>query len=319
MFRNKNLNSSTNQSNLPYRLLLVLAIGTAVTITTASCSMTTPEMELSKAETWLDQLPNHVASSVLWCADHEVGSLFDWEYDGNSKNNGGGVFNTGGPRDAIASVDSKVSFTGEFCAKATICGATNQSRAVRLMRWTDKPWDRGGKFFPEKAYYGIWMRIDENYKTRDTDEAWWNVFQFKSKDDEGQSRPVWTLNIGNQRDSNRMHFYLYSPHNRASSVAQNQPVPIPVGRWFHVEAFYQQSQSNLSNGCIRIWQDGKLILNAESVSTILSGELVWGVGNYTDFVSGGDIPGSATIYFDDATVSTLPVHEHVETVKNSVR
>jgi len=47
------------------------------------------------------------------------------------------------------------------------------------------------------------------------------------------------------------------------------------------------------------------------VKTVLAEPAIWGVGNYTDHITGGDKPGSATIFFDDATISTKPTHGHV--------
>ncbi len=265
-------------------------------------------------KTWQQWLPHDVRASILWCADHEEGTLVDWEYDRNS-NNGGGVFNTGGEDETMAETVRFEPFTGDFCAKTTILNAfesKNGNRAVRLMRWTDKPWDQGGKFFPDSAYYGVWMRLDHHYSIQNKASpsgGWWNLFQFKSNDNAGNSHPVWVLNVGNDAQSGKMHFYLYSEQNQPNSISQKTPVPIPVGRWFHVEALYQQS--NKSEGSISIWQDGQLILAANNVKTILAKNAIWGIGNYTDHITGGIKPGSATVYFDDATISAKPTHPYV--------
>jgi hypothetical protein len=272
----------------------------------------------AKPLTWQQSLPADVQASVLWCADHEEGTLHDWEYDRNPDNNGGGLFTTGTSDEAMAEIDSAESFTGKYCAKTTIrCAFMHQNgaKAVRLMRWTDKPWDQGGQFFPKSAYYGVWMRLDKNYSTLGSDSSssgWWNVFQFKSNDKSGQSQPVWVLNVGNDRESGKMQFYLYSDINQPASISQDVPVPLPVGRWFHLEVLYEQSTDGLPNGSITVWQNGQRILSAANVKTVLAGHVVWGVGNYTDHITGGDQPGSATIYFDDATVASKPTHPYVQ-------
>ena len=277
----------------------------------------------SDSRTWQQYLPADVQASILWCADHEEGTLFDWEYDQNPDNNGGGVFNTGSEEDAIAETSQENPLTGKFCAKATIHNAfqsRNGNRAVRLMRWTDKPWDQGGKFLPDSAYYGVWMRLDHNYSIRNkasSSGGWWNVFQFKSNDEDGTSQPLWVLNMGNDPRSGKMSFYLYSKYNRPNSVGQAAPLEIPVDRWFHVEAFYEQSSGN--EGSISIWQDGQLILNANKVKTVLNGNAIWGVGSYTDHVTGGTRPGSASIYFDDATISQKPTYKYVNELLNRKR
>jgi hypothetical protein len=274
----------------------------------------------SASRTWSELLPADVQASLLWSADHEEGTLFDWQYDEDPDNNGGGIFTTGTETEAFAKIVETNPFSGRYCAQATIRNAIrsrNGNKAVRLMRWTDKPWDQDGGFFPKKAYFGVWMRIDRNYSPRNLDSSsggWWNVFQFKSKDDHGDSQPVWALNIGNESRTGRMHFYLYSQHNRPSSISQTSPRPIPVDRWFHVEAWYVQSQPGINDGSLSVWQDGHLILAAKNVKTILAKELVWGIGNYTDHITGGEQPGVANIFFDDATVSTMPTHQYVNEV-----
>ena len=51
-------------------------------------------------------------------------------------------------------------------------------------------------------------------------------------------------------------------------------------------------------------------MNAKNITTVLHEDVIWGIGNYTDHIVGGKKNGSATIYFDDATVSTLATHPH---------
>lgn len=271
--------------------------------------------EQPPANVWIDELPDSVRASVLWHADHEEGSLADWTDRSSKENAGGGIFNTGKPHEAISKVTRNRAFQGDFSAQATIANALNSQygkKAVRLMRWTDKPWDQDGRFFPAEAYYGVWIYLDRNYSPKKGDSSgWWNVFQFKSNDAAGKSQPVWALNVGNDSPTGGMQFYLYSKENRPAAYAQRQPISIPTGRWFHVEAFYKQSNKRKRDGAISIWQDGKLILQATNVVTMLDGNSVWGIGNYTDHITGGPKPGSATIWFDDATVSTLPTHASV--------
>lgn len=274
---------------------------------------------------WTSCLPQEVQAGILWTADHEEGTLFDWEYDRNPENNGGGIFNTGNASEAIVAADQTRPFTGKYCVKATIHNAIESqsgAKAVRLMRWTDRPWDQGGKNFPASAYYGVWMRLDHNYSTRNSAEnsgGWWNVFQFKSNDEAGESQRIWVLNIGNNQQSGEMQFYLYSDLNEPRSISQETSIPVPLGRWFHLEAFYQQSGNNASDGSLSVWQDGQLILKANNVKTVLANSIIWGIGNYTDHISGGTNPGEATIYFDDATISKLPTHPYVEKMLDAQR
>ena len=109
-----------------------------------------------------------------------------------------------------------------------------------------------------------------------------------------------------------MKFFLYSKYNRPNSQSPLVVMPIPVNRWFHVEALLLQSTPGQRDGSISIWQNGTRIFRANRVVTKLVGATVWGVGNYTDHIAGGDRPGTASIHFDDATVSTAPTHPYAK-------
>ena len=296
---------------------IALFFGAAILLAAGKGYQELSEAQPADATTWRQLLPPEIESAILWCADHEEGTLFDWEFDKNPDNNGGGVFNTGTGDEAFARINKTDPFSGSYCAEATIFNAFQSrmgKKGVRLMRWTDKPWNQNGEFFPDTAYYATWMRLDQTYSAHNaasSDGGWWNVFQFKSKDESGKSQPVWVLNIGNQAPGGQMNFYLYSKQNPPNSFSQSAPRPIPVGRWFHVEALYQKSSNGRRDGSISVWQDGQLILAANNVTTVLAEDVVWGIGNYTDHVTGGKKNGSATIYFDDATVATQPTHPYV--------
>jgi hypothetical protein len=116
---------------------------------------------------------------------------------------------------------------------------------------------------------------------------------------------VWVLNVGFNDDKAAMYFYLYSKYNKPYSYTNDNPPVIPVGKWIHVEALYKQSSEK--TGSIKIWQDGSKIFDVSDVRTILDGNATWGIGNYTNHIIGELIPGSATVFLDDAAVSELPL------------
>ncbi len=251
---------------------------------------------------------------IIWSADHEEGSLYDWTYP-DFRYAGGGVFNTGGDAvEVIASTD--VAKTGRYSARATITGAfqARNKHAVRLMRWTDRPWDDGGDIFQNPAWFSTWMYFPEKYDPKKSapwdpgDGGWWNIFQFKSNDANGVSQPIWTMNIAQDESSGNNFVYLYSKENSPRSFEQSNPLTVPVKRWVHFEAFYDASEDN---GRITIWQDGQQIIDANNVVTLPrggDGNVVWGIGNYTDHIAGGAVDGTATIYFDDSVVSTQRIY-----------
>jgi hypothetical protein len=74
---------------------------------------------------------------------------------------------------------------------------------------------------------------------------------------------------------------------------------IPVGRWVHLEAYLRQSSG--FDGEIAVWQDGVEIVRQTNVKTryaYMGNE--WAPSHYSGSIS----PSPATIYFDDAAIST---------------
>ena len=262
---------------------------------------------------WLTRLPTVTRQSILWFGDAEEGTLSDWTY-ADPAVAGGGIFNTG-ESEVIARASRSVARSGTYSAEATINGAfraQNGKRAVRLMRWTHKAWPEGGRYFPTDAYYSTWMYFPTSYNPRkyvpSDPGGWWNVFQFKSRSRAGISEPIWVLYVDHHAATGAMSFYLSSKYNEPRPIRQADPVVIPIKQWVHVEARYVQAAD--ATGSITIWQDGKQILTVNDVITVLDSPAIWGIGNYTDHITGGPKDGTATIFFDDSAVSTLPLSGH---------
>lgn len=268
--------------------------------------------------TWLRSLPADVQEHILWSADYETGDLRQWHRP-QAKHAGSGEFNTGG-RDVHAQASQRFAHSGLWAVETTIRNAyrtMNGPRAVRLMVWTDRAWDDGGTYFPDLAYYSTWLFVPHAYDPAKQppwdpgDGGWWNVLQFKSDDARGQSQPVWTLNIAHA-GSGALQFYLHSPVNRPAAFV---PIPrrtFPAAEWVHVEVLFVSARGE--SGRIAVYQNGERTIEAGSVITSLGGSTgsdvhpIWGIGNYTDHITGDPAgPGRATIYFDDSAISTVPL------------
>lgn len=266
---------------------------------------------------WISKLPVDARSSILWKAEHESDGLRAWTP--NEPNGGGGIFNTGGPQ-ATASLTTRRAHSGKRSVVAKIEQAIqgkHGARAVRLMRWTDAPWQKNGKEFPQAAYFSTWMLLPHKYNSNKYspwdpgDGGWWNVFQFKSHNKGEESQPTWSLQVYFDDASDSMYFGLYSSFDRYS-IESPQPLALPVDRWFHVEALYVCSAQK--TGQLKIWQDGNQILEAKNVQTIFQAtdpHPVWGIGNYTDHIATSNTIGSSEIYFDDCIVSTSRISKHL--------
>jgi hypothetical protein len=215
------------------------------------------------------------APAILWSAGHEKGDMSEWS-------NGGGIFNSG---TGVASASTDFARSGAYSTKMTITNASGASQAVRLFRWAES------RANPD-AYYSTWYYFPQSFSGM----RWWNIFQFKSKLSESVNDPTFVLNVTNRDGA--MYLYLYD-HLNGNVNRGTSSVAIPVGRWFHLEVFYKQAANN--TGRVTVWQDGVQILDASGIPTRRSGDEVhWSLANYTDNIS----PSTATIYADDAAIST---------------
>lgn len=268
----------------------------------------------SEPATWIERLPAKFQQSILWKADYETGNLEQWSIP-TSKDPGGGVLLTD-EDNVTAKATTEMAHSGKYSGEATIRNAiraTRGSKAVRFMRWATDGYDQGGVDLPMEAYYSTWVYLPEAYDPKKQapwdpgDGGWWNVFQFKSNDEQNESQSAWTLNIQKDPQSRQLSCYLYSHINTEKSWSPREAVKIPVRQWFHIEAFVKVSAEEA--GQIEIWLDGVSIIRADKVRTAVNSphpNIVWGIGNYTDHIAGGSKIGTATIYFDDSLISTHP-------------
>ncbi len=290
---------------------LLLATLFVTVFTWGSCSA-------DETPTWFESLPRDVQRSIIWKADYENGRLDAWTRRG-FRYAGSGIFNTG-EKDVWARATETAAHSGHWAVETTITSAFRArygNRAVRLMLWTDRAWDDEGSFLPNRAYFSTWLYFPNRYDPRKEppwdpgDGGWWNVFQFKSEDINGESQPVWALNLA-VAESGQMYFYLYSPVNNPSSYGQTTPLTFEARQWTHIEVFYESRTGK--NGRITVFQNGRLILEAKSVVTSLGGKdgtdthPIWGLGNYTNHIVGDPLgEGRATVIFDDSAVSSRPL------------
>ena len=206
--------------------------------------------------------------TVTWQAGMETGGLTEWNRDGGGDinvNTGNGV--------GVASTD--VAHMGKYSLKMTVNshGSTN---GVRFFRWDS-----------QTGYYSAWYYFPQVYSGM----SWWNVFQWKDT----KNNPAWVVNVTNV--GGKMRFWLYDAYT--GGVFNQSVADIPVGKWVQLEAYYKIA-SDMS-GRVTIYQDGQQIIDEQGVQTAAPGTgIYWGVANYTDNI----VPSTATIYVDDAAIST---------------
>ena len=186
------------------------------------------------------------------------------------------------------------------------------------MRRTDKPWDQGGKFFPKSAYYGVWMRLDRTYSTRNPNKShggWWNVFQFKSDDESGESQPVWVLKH-RQSPSNRQNAFLSLYENitvRNLSLRKTR-YRFPLIAGFTSKPYTSQSTSNTADGSLSVLARRKIDFERKQCQNRISRKNQMGRGWGTTRITllGVKNPALRAFFFDDATISTKPTHIYVD-------
>jgi hypothetical protein len=222
-------------------------------------------------------------AGVIWRADHETGDLSQW-----TENEDGAVWNSG---TGVASITDRVAHSGRYAAQLSITGANQfggEPHAVRIFRYKES--QRGAPL-----YYSAWYYFPERF----TPEVWWNLFQFKSKSPT-RNDAFWQLNVANRRDG-QMYLYL---RNWVNSKSYVQTVAnLPVGQWVHIEVYYQQG---IGDGRITVWQDGVQLWDLSGITTKYPDSYQsanWSLNNYTDSI----VPNDATIYIDDAVISTTRV------------
>ena len=84
---------------------------------------------------------------------------------------------------------------------------------------------------------------------------------------------------------------------------------MPIGRWFHLEAFIRQSSGY--DGTLTFWQDGVKLFDFRNIRTSYPNcdfnswcaDNEWSVNSYSDGLS----PSPSTLHLDDAAIGTQRV------------
>lgn len=270
----------------------------------------TPETATPKVETPLpliptptpperEQTPEAVAcvvdpNSVVWSADFETGNLLQWQSSSNDLTT---VADSGACSRPENGISRAYAHSGQFSMEMTITTTLGKAGCRQFRK--QEPL-RGEPF-----YYSAWFYIPEPVQV----DNFWNIFQFKSQSAAHSSDVFWKLEIRNDDDGTMRIVPVWKgpvPGPHAGDPVERHLyrqtlTRIPVGVWFHLEVYLQQSENY--DGHIIVWQDGVEILNEQNVVTkYQDGTQGWSVNNY-----GADLtPATNTLYIDDVVISTKP-------------
>jgi hypothetical protein len=212
----------------------------------------------------------------LWWSDHETGDLSDWL---NATSTFGATYIQGG--DLAVTTEQRRSGTHALRSVVSAPAAGEPLAAAQV-------WRSG--FAVPAAYYGAWFFLPAAAEPT----TYWVIFAFHT---EQPTVALWDLKLS--RGASGLELQLL--HHDTGNVAPLAHVAVPLGRWFHVEAFYRPAPD--ASGRLQIWLDGQAIYDLSGAPTApadgATAPVTWMVGSITD----GLAPAPATLYLDDAYVS----------------
>jgi len=223
----------------------------------------------------------------------ETGNLSEWTIGGTH----GGSYDSGDCIRPAGGVSTQYAHTGNYPMKMSIDTSTQES-GCRQFRHEES-------LSGNSYYYSAWYYLPESV----TVANYWNVFQFKSESSTAND-PFWVLDILNRTTGGPINLVLRwkgvvpGPHAGEGTALRyyHQTLrDVPVGQWFHIEAFLRQAPADSYTGQLIVWQDGVQLFNMDQVVTkYAGGDQRWSVNNYSDDLN----PSLADLFIDDAAVST---------------
>jgi hypothetical protein len=212
---------------------------------------------------------------VLFAADHENGSLSQWD-EGADADAGGYYADAAPPEHSTEQARS-----GQASAKLTIDTNAGDSIA-RLYR----------RLEARDAYYSAWFYLAEDH----TPGSWWSIFLFRAVQDRAESIDLWSLDL-ERRGDGTLTLVLFDHEASETIEVPGEPV-VPVRQWFQVQAHLVQAEGEPSQ--LTFWLDGVEVLRLDETTTVPDAEPVyWVIGNGGATMS----PAVSTIYVDDAQIA----------------
>lgn len=230
----------------------------------------------------------------------ETGNLSQWTKTSVVNNSSqGGSYDSGYCNRPTSGVSTEVARSGRYSMEMTIDTANRTSSGCRQFRHAESV--SGNPY-----YYSAWFYLPAKSSAID----YWNVFQFKSESST-LNDPFWVIDLmprsnGALRLLLRWKGTVVGPYSGDASLGtryfDQAARDVPVGRWFHVEAYLKQASD--FSGRLTVWQDGVQLWDMANVKTKYpGGDNRWSVNNYSDGVN----PNPTSVYVDDAVISTARV------------
>jgi len=196
----------------------------------------------------------------------------------------GGYCFGGGTRKIVTAPVHSGRYAAEFSVASDDASKT-QTRCVRQ------------GVLPTEAYYGAWYYVPTLASLNSSTSSLWNLWHFQGGDTAVDG--LWDVTLVNGADGS-LQLLVYDFVNGTVRKPANPPA-IPIGAWFHIQ-FYLKRASD-ATGAIRLYQDGKLLLEKTNLITDTSTWGQWYVGNIAKDLT----PPVSTLYVDDVTIGTTGI------------
>lgn len=170
-------------------------------------------------------------------------------------------------------------YAAAFSVEAVDGGTLQQSRCVRQ------------GILPVQAYYGAWYYLPATA----TNAHLWNLFHFRGAASPTATPNAGTLDVSLVNGTAGALFMVLHVFN--NNLNQTAPTPIPIGQWFHIEAYLKRSTD--ATGEAALYQDGMRVADFANVIVDDTNWGEWFVGNLAD----GLTPPDSTLYVDDITIA----------------
>lgn len=216
---------------------------------------------------------------VLWSADHESGTIADWERGGEYY---GGQYGWG---DGSFEVVPGAGRDGSQGLVVTIDTAArgDPSQGVRFYR----------RIEAAPAFYTAWFRIEEAH----TVSNWWSISLFHARDSTSSlrnDRSLWDIRVVDTPGGG-MALQFFDHDTMLGTTAETRGAVTP-GAWFELAIYLDYRPPDASR--IFVTLNGVQLFDMKNLRTSVESNVFWAVGNG----SGGLDPELSTLLLDDASV-----------------
>jgi hypothetical protein len=225
-----------------------------------------------------------VGSDVLWSARFESGAFDEWT---SVPGRGAQAF----PTPNTIEVSTERAHKGSHAARLTIAASTDGVQQNALL-------SRAGGL-PIEAYYSAWYYLPRSV----TVGTYWVIFKFRQRavaNDDASASEFYDLDL-QDLPSGEMTLLLFD-HRVGRNIPLDIPDPVvPVGLWFHVEAFYRNAPD--TTGRLIYWLDGQPIKEISGQAMAPNDWIEWDACSVGEALT----PSPAVLFIDDCAVSRTRV------------